>query len=173
MLLLLSGSVRVQQTSETGREVFLYRVGPGESCVLTTACMLADEDYSAEGIAESDVEAVVIPRSVFDELVGRSSLFRSFVFQAYSHRIADLFGLIDDIVFQRMDVRLAARLLEMESGGLISATHQAIAVELGTAREVISRILGEFHRRALVETARGEIRITNRAGLERLARSVT
>jgi CRP/FNR family transcriptional regulator, anaerobic regulatory protein len=173
MLLLLSGSVRVQQISETGREVFLYRIGPGESCVLTTACMLADEDYSAEGIAETDVEAVTIPRPVFDELVGRSPLFRSFVFRAYSHRIADLFGLIDDIVFQRMDVRLAARLLEMESDGLILATHQAIAVELGTAREVVSRILGEFQRRAIVETARGEIRITNRAGLERLARFVT
>lgn len=173
MLLLLSGSVRVQQISESGREVFLYRVGPGESCVLTTACMLADQDYSAEGIAETDVEAVTIPRAIFDDLVGRSPLFRSFVFLAYSRRIADLFGLIDDIVFQRMDVRLAARLLEMETGGLILATHQAIAAELGTAREVVSRILGEFHRRAWVETARGEIRITNRAGLERLARSVT
>jgi CRP/FNR family transcriptional regulator, anaerobic regulatory protein len=173
MLLLLSGSVRVQQISETGREVFLYRVGAGESCVLTTACMLADEDYSAEGIAEMDVEAVIIPRAVFDDLVGRSPLFRSFVFHAYARRIADLFGLIDDIVFQRMDVRLAARLLEMESGGLIVATHQAIAVELGTAREVVSRTLGEFQRRGWVETARGEIRITGRAGLERLARSVT
>jgi CRP/FNR family transcriptional regulator, anaerobic regulatory protein len=173
MLLLLSGSVRVQQISETGREVFLYRVGAGESCVLTTACMLADEDYSAEGIAEMDVEAVIIPRAVFDDLVGRSPLFRSFVFHAYARRIADLFGLIDDIVFQRMDVRLAARLLEMESGGLIVATHQAIAVELGTAREVVSRTLGEFQRRGWVETARGEIRITGRAGLDRLARSVT
>lgn len=173
MLLLLSGSVRVQQLSETGREVFLYRVRAGESCVLTTACMLADEDYSAEGIAETDVEAVAIPRAVFDDLVGRSPLFRSFVFQAYSRRIADLFGLIDDIVFQRMDVRLAERLLQMEHGGLVIATHQVIAVELGTAREVVSRTLGEFQRRGWVETARGEIRISNRDGLERLARSVT
>lgn len=173
MLLLLSGTVRVQQISDTGREIFLYRVHAGESCVLTTACMLADEDYAAEGIAESDIEAVMIPRAVFDDLTGRSALFRSFVFRAYSRRIADLFALIDDIVFQRLDVRLAERLLTLERDGVIQATHQALSVELGTAREVISRTLGEFQRRGWVETARGAIRLADRAGLEKLARSVT
>lgn len=173
MLLLLRGSVRVQQVSETGREVFLYRVQAGESCILTTACMLADEDYAAEGIAETDVQAVAIPRAVFDDLTGRSLAFRTFVFRAYARRIADLFALIDDIVFQRIDVRLAERLLHLEQDGTIHATHQALAVELGTAREVISRALGEFHRRGWVETSRGEIRISQRTGLERLARSVT
>jgi CRP/FNR family transcriptional regulator len=173
MLLLLEGSVRVQQVSDTGREVFLYRVQAGESCILTTACMLADEDYAAEGITETDIEAVAIPRAVFDDLTGRSLLFRTFIFRAYSRRFADLFALIDDIVFQRIDVRLAERLLQLEQGGMIQATHQALAVELGTAREVISRTLGEFHRRGWVETARGEIRIRQRAGLEHLARSVT
>lgn len=172
MLLLLSGTVRVQQTSESGREVFLYRVGAGESCVLTTACMLAEEDYNAEGLAETDIEAVAIPRPVFDDLAGRSAVFRSFVFRTYAHRIADLFGLIEDIVFQRVDVRLAARLVEMQTGGLVTATHQALAVELGTAREVISRILAEFQRRGWVETARSEIRITGQEGLERLARGL-
>ena len=108
LLLLLDGTVRVQQKSETGREVFLYRVHAGESCVLTTACMLAFEDYSADGIAETDVEAVAIPRATFDDLAARSDVFRQFIFKAYSRRITDLFTLIDDIVFQRMDVRLAA-----------------------------------------------------------------
>lgn len=173
MLLLLSGSVRVQQISDTGREVFLYRVNAGESCVLTTACMLADEDYSAEAITETDVEAVAIPRAAFDDFTGRSPIFRRFIFQTYSRRIADLFGLIDDIIFQRIDVRLAERLLELDQGGHIATTHQALAVELGTAREVISRTLGEFQRRGWVELARGEIRIGTRAGLEKLARSVT
>lgn len=173
MLLLLSGSVRVQQISDTGREVFLYRVHAGESCVLTTACMLADEDYSAEGITETEITAVAIPRAIFDEFTGRSPIFRRFIFQTYSRRIADLFGLIDDIVFQRVDVRLSERLLALERNGLIAATHQALAVELGTAREVISRTLGEFQRRGWVELSRGEIRILNRAGLERLSRSVT
>lgn len=173
LLLLLSGTVRVQQRSDTGREVFLYRVNAGESCVLTTACMLADEDYAAEGLTETEVEAVVIPRKVFDDLAGRSEVFRSFIFRAYSRRIADLFSLIDDIVFQRVDVRLAARLLDLAQDGTVQATHQVLAVELGTAREVISRTLGEFQRRGWVEQARGVIRILDRGGLERLARSVT
>ena len=173
MLLLLSGTVRVQQTSETGREVFLYRVHAGESCILTTACMLADEDYSAEGIAETDVEAVAIPRAIFDDMVGRSPLFRTFVFRAYSRRIADLFGLIDDIIFQRVDVRLASRILDLERSGRVVATHQVLATELGTAREVISRTLGEFQRRGWVELSRGVLRLTDREALRRLARSVT
>jgi CRP/FNR family transcriptional regulator, anaerobic regulatory protein len=172
LLLLLEGSVRVQQRSETGREVFLYRVHAGESCVLTTACMLAFEEYSADGIAETDVTAAVIPRAVFDDLVGRSKLFRSFVFAAYSRRITDLFTLIDDIVFQRLDVRLASRLLELaDEAGVVRATHAVMATELGTAREVISRTLAEFHRRGWIEQARGQVEIVGREGLERLVRA--
>jgi CRP/FNR family transcriptional regulator len=173
LLLLLSGSVRVQQRSESGREVFLYRVHAGESCVLTTACMLAEVDYSAEALAETDIEAVAIPRVLFDDLAGRSAQFRSFVFQAYARRITDLFGLIDDIVFQRMDVRLAARLLELAHDGLVQATHQALAVELGSAREVISRLLGEFQRRGWITQARGEVRLLDAEALIRLSRLVT
>lgn len=172
LLLLLDGTVRVQQRSETGREVFLYRVHAGESCVLTTACMLAFEDYAADGIAETDVTAVAIPRRTFDDLAARSAIFREFIFKAYSRRITDLFTLIDDIVFQRMDVRLAARLLELAGNGdMVRATHQFLATELGTAREVISRILSEFQRRGWVEQARGEVRLVGRNGLERLAKS--
>lgn len=172
LLLLLSGTVRVQQNSETGRDVFLYRVHAGESCVLTTACMLAFEEYSAEGTAETDVTAVAIPRCTFDDLVGKSPVFREFVFAAYSRRITDLFTLIDDIVFQRMDVRLASRLLELAGDtDTVKATHAVLATELGTAREVISRTLSEFHRRGWVEQSRGQVQLVGRSGLERLVRS--
>jgi len=172
LLLLLDGTVRVQQRSETGREVFLYRVHAGESCVLTTASMLAFEDYSADGIAETNVTAVAIPRATFDELVGRSKVFREFVFAAYSRRITDLFTLIDDIVFQRMDVRLASRLLELaDENGVVHATHAFLGTELGTAREVISRTLSEFQRRGWVQQSRGEVRILRQAGLEEHARA--
>lgn len=172
LLLLLEGTVRVQHHSATGREVLLYRVHAGESCVLTTACMLAFENYSAEGIAETDVTAAAIPRKVFDDLVGRSPVFREFVFNAFSRRITDLFALIDDLAFQRMDVRLASRLLELADGeGFVHATHAALATELGTAREVISRMLSEFHRRGWIEQHRGEVRLLGRLGLEELARS--
>lgn len=170
LLLLLEGTVRVQQRSATGREVFLYRVHAGESCVLTTACMLAFEDYSAEGTAETDVVAVAIPRATFDALAGKSAEFRQFIFKAYSRRITDLFTLIDDIVFQKMDVRLAARLLELAGDdNIVHATHQFLATELGTAREVISRTLAEFQRRNWIEQARGEIHLVGKAGLRRLS----
>ncbi|WJY22267.1 Crp/Fnr family transcriptional regulator [Fontisubflavum oceani] len=172
LLLLINGTVRVQQRSETGREIFLYRVHAGESCVLTTACMLAFEDYSADGIAETDVTAAAIPRKAFDDLLARSPVFREFVFAAYSRRITDLFALIDDIVFQRMDVRLAERLLELAGQtDTVHATHAVLATELGTAREVISRTLSEFHRRGWVEQTRGAVRITDRPSLEQFARS--
>lgn len=172
LLLLLSGTVRVQQRSETGRDVFLYRVHAGESCVLTTACMLAFEEYSANGTAETDVTAAAIPRGTFDDLVARSAVFREFVFKAYSRRITDLFTLVDDIVFQRMDVRLAGRLIELaDDTNAVHATHAALATELGTAREVISRLLSEFARRGWVEQARGEVHLTDRSGLERMVKS--
>ena len=172
LLLLLEGTVKVQQRSDTGRDVFLYRVHAGESCVLTTACMLSFEDYAADGIAETDVKAVAIPRKAFDDLVAKSPVFREFVFTAYSRRITDLFTLIDDIVFQRMDVRLAARLLALaDQSDVVHATHAMLGTELGTAREVISRTLSEFQRRGWVEQSRGEVRLTGREGLSRLAQS--
>lgn len=171
LLLLLSGTVRVQQSSESGREVFLYRVHAGESCVLTTACMLAFEDHATTGVAETEVEAVEIPRVTFDALVSESRVFREFVFRAYSRRITDLFSLIDDIVFQRLDVRLAGRLIELaDADGVVHATHQVLGTELGTAREVISRILAEFQRKGLVRQARGAVCIEDRGALARLAR---
>lgn len=170
LLLLLDGTVRVQQTSESGREVFLYRVTAGESCVLTTACLLAYEDYSAEGIAETDLEAVLVPRSTFDELIARSPEFRRFVFAAYARRITDLFHVIEEVAFRRIDLRLAQKLLALaEPDGTIRATHATLATELGSVREVISRQLQEFQRRGWVELGRGTIRVTAPAALRRLS----
>lgn len=170
LLLLLEGRVRVQQVSEAGREIVLYRVEAGQSCVLTTACLLAHEGYSAEGIAETDVRAVAIPRTVFDELIAQSVTFRTFIFTAYSKRITDLFQIIEDIAFQRVDIRLAQKLLDLERGtGHIKATHQQLAAELGTAREVISRQLGEFQRRGWIRQSRGSVELVEPDGLERLA----
>ncbi len=171
LLLLLSGTVLVQQRSETGREMTLYRVHAGESCVMTTACLLAMEDYSAEGVAETEVTAVAIPRKLFDDMLGRSPAFRQYVFGTYARRIADLFLLVDEIVFRRLDVRLASRLILLAQDGVVEATHQALAVELGTAREVVSRTLQDFQRRGWIEQSRGEVRLRDVAALTRLARS--
>jgi CRP/FNR family transcriptional regulator len=172
LLLLLEGRVRVQQVTEGGREIVLYRVHAGESCVLTTACLLAFEDYTAEGIAETDLEAVAIPKHAFDDAMATSPEFRRFVFAAYSKRITDLFLTVEEIAFGRMDARLAHKLLELAGDGVtIVGTHGDLARELGTAREVISRQMAEFVRRVWVEQHRGEIRLLDRLALERFAQA--
>ncbi len=170
LLLLLEGTVRVQQLSESGREIVLYRVRAGESCVMTSACMLAFENYSAQGIAETDAQAAAIPLKVFDQLVGESIEFRRFVFTAYSSRIVELFQVIEDVAFQRIDVRLAEKIIDLAQGEeVVHLTHQQLAAELGTAREVISRQLSEFQRRHWVKQSRGVIQILDVAGLKQLA----
>jgi CRP/FNR family transcriptional regulator len=166
LLLVLDGQVRVRQISENGREIVLYRVHAGESCVLTTACLMAFEDYAAEGLAETGVEAVAIPREAFDAAVAQSAVFRRFVFQAFSRRITDLFLTIEEVAFGKMDVRLAQKLVELSRGqGRISATHGMLASELGTAREVVSRQMAEFQRRGWVSQARGTVDILDPAAL--------
>lgn len=167
LLLLLDGTVRVQQVSDNGREIVLYRVQAGESCVLTTACLLAYEDYRAEGLAETAVRAVAIPRAVFEDLIARSSVFRRFVFTAYSKRITDLFVVIEEVAFKRIDIRLAQKLLELGRGsGHVHLTHQQLATELGSAREVISRQLQEFQRRGWISATRGDVALTDIKALD-------
>jgi CRP/FNR family transcriptional regulator len=169
-VLVISGEIRIGQTSESGREIVLYRVGPGEGCALTIACLIAGDDYVAEAQAETDVELVALPRPVFDDLIATSVAFRQFVFGSFSQRLTDLFRLIEEIAFQRFDVRLAHKLLERAgTQSALEITHQQLAVELGTAREVVSRHLGELVRRGWIEVGRGEVRLRDRKALEVLA----
>lgn len=171
-LLLLEGTVRVSQMSETGREIVLYRVSAGESCALTTACLMGYEDYEAEGIAETAIRAIAIPRSDFDELIATSQGFRQFVFTAFSHRITNLLRVIGEVAFSRFEVRLAQRLLQLaDPDGRVEATHQELANELGSAREVISRQLTEFQRRGLLKVQRGIVELTNQRALADVAHS--
>ncbi len=164
-LMVLSGSVRVLMTAENGREIVLYRVAAGETCVLTTACLLAHEAYSAEGVTETPVRAAVVPAGPFLDLLGRSNALRGFVFAAYGNRVADLMLLVEEIAFGRLDLRLARFLVQQESAKGMAMTHQALAVELGTAREVVSRQLKEFERRGWVALHRGRIEVLDQAAL--------
>ena len=172
LMFLYSGCIRVSQSSESGREIVLYRVEAGESCVLTTACMLSEEAYNAEGVAETEVVAITLPKVSFDRLASDEESFRSFVFQAYSRRLIDLLRVVDDVAFGRMDVRLAQRLLALANDhDRLRVTHHALASELGTAREVVSRILNDFQKRKLIAQTRGQIAILNASDLKRLAES--
>lgn len=169
-LLVLEGCVRVQQVAPNGREIVLYRVRQGESCILTTSCLMGDTHYVAEGVTETDVRVVGIPAAVFQQALEHSPGFRRFVFDDYGRRIAALMRLIEELVFGKVDVRLAKRLLNLAAdGGRLELTHQALAAELGSAREVVSRQLKEFERRGWIALARGEIRLLDREALRRLA----
>ncbi len=170
LLLLLTGTVRVQHRSGSGHRVVLYRVHSGESCVLTTACLLASQDYTAEGIAESDVEAISIPRDVFDDLLATSKEFRAFVFGAYATRITDLFTVVEEIAFKRMDVRIAEKLMALKGDqNTLYLTGQQLSIALGTAREVVSRQLLEFERRGWLRMKHGVIELCDPAAIARLA----
>ena len=170
LLMLLDGTVRVQKHSESGREIVLYRVNAGDSCVMTSACLLTyDGGINAEGVAETDIEAVAIPREAFDALISTSQAFRSFVFSAYSKRIADLFYIIDEIAFRRLDVRLAGKLVERAAGARrLQITHAQLAAELGTAREVVTRQLQEFQRRGWISLSRGAVTLEDVPALRNL-----
>lgn len=169
-LLVIDGAVRVQKLSENGREIVLYRVEEGQSCILTTACMLGGKQYSAEGYTETEVQAVALPHHAFQHALHGSRGFREFVFDVYAERVTELLLLIDAISFGRVDQRLAACLLEYAgSGDSLALTHQELARELGTAREVVSRLLKEFERRGWVKLGRGKITIQQSGSLQQAA----
>ena len=169
-LLVLDGSVRVQKVSSNGREITLYRVGDGQSCILTTTCLLAGERYPAEGITETEVRAIALGSGLFQALMADAPGFRQFVFSVYARRVTDLIVLVEEVAFGRMDLRLASRLRDSaDPTGAVTTTHQELAAELGTAREVISRLLKDFEHRGLVALHRGRIELTDRQALGQLA----
>ena len=140
--LVLDGAIRVSKFSAQEREILLYRVGPGESCVLTSGCLLGRMPYAATAIAETAVTLIALPRPLFDRLLAQHDPFRRYVFELFSARLAELMLLIEEVAFRRLDQRLAALLLAR--GPAVHTTHQAIADELGSVREMVSRLLGHF-----------------------------
>lgn len=163
--LLLSGVVRVYKIGETGREITLYRFGNGESCILTANAILSRQSFPAIATVEEEAKAVIIPADAFREWVRRHDLWRDFVFGLLSQRLSSVMTTIDEVTFRRMDTRVAALLLERDRGEVIRVTHQEIAAELGSSREVISRILEGFASEGLIRTGRGTVEIVNAAEL--------
>ena len=168
-VLVISGRVDVYMTGPSGREILLYSVTPGETCVQTTLGLLGEEDYSAEAVAETDIEIVVIPKPMFLELIASSASFRTFVFHAFASRLQSIMHVLEQVAFVRIEERLAAILLERSDGaGLVRNTHQELATAIGSAREVVSRRLELFVKKGFVTLERGNIEITSRSGLMRL-----
>jgi len=167
-VLRLSGQSRVFKLSQSGREILLYRVGPGETCVITTTCLLGNSNYPASTIVEKDIRDVIIPSAAFNQLMIDSAVFRRYVMKNYGALISDLIVLLDEVAFHTLDARLAKLLLDT---GLtsINRTHQQIADELGTAREVVSRQLKRFEQKGWVSMGRGQVDIQDRVKLLELA----
>ncbi len=164
---LLSGSVRVYKIGETGREITLYRFGHGEYCTLTANAILSLKSFPAIATVETDAEAVMIPAASFRDWVRRFDPWREFVFAQLSDRLSTVLTVLNEVAFQRMDRRVAALLLaKSKTQHPLRVTHQEIAAELGSSREVISRILEDFSQEGLVKSARGTIDILDFAGLE-------
>jgi CRP/FNR family transcriptional regulator, anaerobic regulatory protein len=165
--LLISGVVRVYKIGEMGREITLYRFGNGESCILTANAILNQKTFPAVAVVESEAEAVMVPADTFRDWVRRSDFWREFVFDLLSQRLSSVMSIVDEVVFRRMDARIAALLLKRTlPGGRIQITHQEIAAELGTSREVVSRILEGFASAELIGSSRGQVEILDKEGLQ-------
>ena len=167
--LLISGVVRVYKIGETGREITLYRFGNGQSCILTANAILSQKTFQAIATVEKEAEAVMIPADTFRAWVMRYDLWREFVFDLLSQRLSTMMEIVDEIAFRRMDARIASLLLtRARSQNPMRITHQEIAAELGSSREVVSRLLEDFSERGLIRSGRGEIEVLDKEGLESL-----
>jgi len=169
--LVLAGTIRVLQRYPNGRELQLYRVKPGESCLLSGSCLLGQTNYDASGIAETDVELLILPPAAFQALIAEDETFRRHVFALFGERLSALMQVVEAIAVQKLDQRLAALLVNRDADkGEIHATHQALADELGSVREIVSRLLRNFEDRGWVDLGRARLRIVDRAALAGLAR---
>jgi len=168
-VVVLSGRIEVYLTGLSGREILLYAVEPGQTCVQSTLGLLGGDAYSGEAITRAPSELVMIPREIFLRLMDGSQAFRTLVFAAFAQRMQSMMHLLDRVAFQRIETRLAQCLLARAEGGRLKATHAEIAVMIGSAREVVSRRLDALARRGIVALERGVVRILDAQTLAELA----
>ncbi len=163
--LVLAGSIRVSKRSSSGREIGLYRVIPGELCIVTLSCLLGGADYAATGVAVGPVRLALLPRPLFLKLTRLHTPFQEMVFRLYAERLVELMQLVEEVAFRRLDERLAAWLAQQ--GPHIRLSHQTIAQELGSVREIISRLLKQFEEAGWVRLDRGHVEVLDPQGLLR------
>ena len=170
LALLISGAARVFKLAESGREITLYRIEPGECCILTASCILSARRFPAHAVVERELDAVLVPAAQVRHWMAESATWRNFLWNLLAERLAEVIGLVEEVAFRRMDRRLAAHLAnQVSADATLHATHQQIAAELGTSREVVSRILKDFEQRGWLQLARGSILLNDRPALLRLS----
>ena len=168
-VIVLEGHVGVQLIGPNGRDLLLYEVAPGQSCIQSTLGLLGGDDYSAEATATSPTRLVLLPRPVFLELLDSSPAFRKVVFAAFAERMQAMMQLIETMSFMRVEARLASLILDRaDETGTVEMTQAEIARAIGTAREVVSRRLDRLARARALRAERGRITIRDRAALEAL-----
>jgi CRP/FNR family transcriptional regulator len=174
MALVGSGSIRVFKVSESGRELTLYHVQNGQACLVNMLGVLLDSPAVASAQADVATQAVLLPPVAVREWIAAHDGLRTFVFGTMAARLVDVLTLAEEITFRKMDSRLADYLMRrFENNGapvaVFGATHEEIAAELGTAREVVTRLLHMFEHQGGIEITRGKIRLRNDAALRSLA----
>lgn len=165
--LIQEGRIKVSKRAENGREIRLYHVLPGELCIVTVGCLLGGSAYEATGCAETPLRALTLPRPLFLRLITEHPPFRAWVFQLFTERISGLMQLVEEVAFHKLDQRLAAWLAQRAP--LVLASHQGIADELGSVREIISRLLRQFEEQGWVSLGRERIQVLDAPSLKRLA----
>ncbi|MFQ5487558.1 MAG: Crp/Fnr family transcriptional regulator [Gammaproteobacteria bacterium] len=169
-ILIIEGAVKVEKVSESGQEITLYHLRPGQICELTTSCLMGGRCYHADAVAETAVRAALIPKAAFQEALGRSEAFRTYVYDTVEQGMSGLLSLLESVISTPTGRRLAHHLvMQKDSDHTIKTTHHEIAAELGTAREVISRLLKEFEHHGWLRLHRGRIDIVDPDALRRLA----
>jgi CRP/FNR family transcriptional regulator len=173
LALIIEGSVRVYKSAESGHEITLYRLGRGDSCILTASCIYAQSNFPAVAVTEDDVEAAVVPAPVFRRWVNEYPAWREYLFSLLSKRLGDVMATIEEVAFRRMDLRIAEFLLRSltDDTNRVERTHQDIARELGTSREVVSRILKHMESKKMVLLHRGCVEITDEGMLKKMISS--
>lgn len=159
-LLLLGGTVRIYQQAEDGREITLYRIHPGDVCVMSLNSLMHGRVFDAFARTETEINALALSPSQFSELLGRSTAFRNHVLTSVSDRFCDMLTLFEDTVFQRVQTRLTCvlgQLFRQSGEDSVHITHQELARELGTTREVVSRMLKDLERQGCIALGRGQI----------------
>jgi len=165
----LKGRVEVMLTGASGREILLYAIEPGQSCIQTTLGLMGTEPYSGEAVTVTPCRIVILPRPLFQELMNGSKPFRSFVFRAFAARMSELTHLLEQVAFARIEARLARALCDMVQAGEVHATHADLAARIGSAREVVSRQLEKWAARDLIKVDRGRITISDAESLRQLS----
>jgi len=169
MMFVLAGCIKIFKLSPEGREITLFRVTSGDCCIMSAACILSGKPFPGMAIAEEAVIAAALPSPEFLNFYNRSEVLRQFVMGMFADRFEAMSLLVEEVTFNRMDKRLAKFLVQNGRQMKLEITHEAIASELGTAREVISRLLNNFQKEGYVRLSRGELTIEDAASLQRLA----